>query len=88
MQEYTFKYKKNFYFKVFANSDKEAVQNARKCLNETIASEVLDYLTVDLTAGGFMGRLYIEPAEITIKNICKRAPVVEEQTEIGIAVPF
>lgn len=76
MVEYTFK-SGSFFFNVLGESDKKAVILARQALRESFPSKVQDHLDIDLTAGAYKGRLYIIPAEITIKNICRRTPVPE-----------
>jgi hypothetical protein len=81
MLEYTFKYGP-FYFKIHAEEDKEAVTKARKALEESFPDEALDYLAVDLTAGAFMGRLYIEPGELSVSNICKKQDLPELVTDV------
>lgn len=83
MQEYTFKYNVPMYFRVHANDDKEAVINARKVLNES-SEGIGDYIAIDLTAGGVMGRVYIEPAEVSVNNITRREQIQEVET----GVPF
>ena len=66
-----------------ADNDKEAVSKARMSINETAPASLHTYLEIELTGGGFDGRLYIEPAEITVNNICKRLSI-----EIQEEVPF
>jgi len=86
--EYTFKYGP-FYFQVHAEDDRDAVRKGRRAIEESwpedeSAQRIDMHLKVDLTAGGFMGRLYVEPGEISINNIVKRQTVAEEQE----LVPF
>lgn len=84
MQEYTFKHGP-FYFQVQADEDKEAVNRARRAIEESFPEDdKSEYLPIDLTGGAFAGRLYIEPREITVANICKRVELPEPET----SVPF
>lgn len=84
MIKYTFKHGP-FYFNIFANSDTDAVTKIRKALEETAPADTETYLPVDLTAGAFDGRLYLEPAEVSAKDICKREELLEFEEE---GVPF
>lgn len=79
MIEYTFKYG-TFSFKIHGMDDIDAVSKARRCLVESFpenSDPVNHHLFVELTAGGFNGRLYIEPEEISKKNITKRTQLLE-----------
>lgn len=84
MINYTFKFGP-FYFQIAAEDDKDAVNKARRAIEESspdISSDV--FLEVDLTAGACQGRLYLEPRELTVANICKR----ESLPEMAENVPF
>lgn len=83
MTKYTFRYK-SFYFKVMAETEREAVTRARAAIEETSHISTTPYLEVDLTAGAFEGRIYIETGEISISNIIKKEIFQEEE----IGVPF
>jgi len=83
MQEYTFKFG-TFYFKIHANEDKEAVFKARRALEESMPENAFHHLKVDLTAGAFDGKLYIEPEELTVCNICKTVSL----PEVDVSLPF
>lgn len=83
MNKYTFKHGP-FYFSIHAESDRDAVTKARRAIDETSPAASETYLKVELTAGAFEGRLYLEPGELTIKDICKR----EELEELADEVPF
>lgn len=83
MYEYTFRYGP-FCFKVIGEGDKDAVNKARRAIEESFPEDSLDHLRVDLTAGAFEGRLYVETREISVKDIARRHELIEE-TE---AVPF
>lgn len=85
MIEYTFKYGP-FYFLVHAENDKDAVQKARRSVEETSPTASDTYLKVELTAGAFEGRIYLEPGEITSKCIRKRKKLEDITAEQG--VPF
>lgn len=77
MIEYTFRYGP-FFFSIHGEDEKDAVSKARRSLEESFASNsnsVYLHLNVDLTAGGFRGCLYIQPREISIKNIIGRTPL-------------
>lgn len=83
MIEYTFK-NGPFYFHVMAENDKDAVTKARRAIEETAPVSSRVYLKVDLDAGGFGGRIYMDPQEITVSNIRKR----ESVPEVDVEVPF
>lgn len=83
MIEYTFKYGP-FYFRIHAENDRDAVTKARRAIEETSPEASSLYLKVELTAGAFEGRLYLEPLELGVKDICKR----ETLPEMSDAVPF
>lgn len=83
MFEYTFQYGP-FYFKVHAGNDQEAVKIAKRSIEESYPEDSVNHLDVDLTAGGFRGRLYIDTGIITDKNIYRR----EEVPELVGATPF
>jgi len=83
MQEFTFKYD-TLYFRVHANDDTDAVNRARRALEESFPEKVHDYLKIELTGGAFDGRLYIEPGEISRANIIKR----EQLKELAADIPF
>lgn len=83
MTKYTFKHGA-FFFNIFAESDRDAVNKARRALEETSPADANTYLKVDLTAGAFDGRIYLEPEEVNTKSICKR----EELPELLEEVPF
>lgn len=81
MIEYTFKCG-GLYFKCHAENDKEAVKVARRIVNETSPAANDSYIEVDLDGGGFNGRIYVEPGEIALSNICKREALPELSTEV------
>ncbi len=83
MIEYTFKHGP-FYFCVYAENDTDAVNKARRAIEETSPEASNTYLQVELTAGAFQGRIYLEPKEISKKDICKK----EEIPEVEEGVPF
>ncbi len=83
MTSYTFRHGP-FYFQIHAENDKEAVRKARQAIEETAPIAPDTYLKVELTAGAFEGRIYVEPGELGIKDICKR----EVLSEIEEGVPF
>lgn len=83
MIQYTFRHGP-FYFNIHAKDDKDAVQKARQAIEETAPADSSTYLRVDLTAGAFEGRIYLEPGELSSKDICKREPL----PEIAEDVPF
>lgn len=83
MIQYTFKYGP-FYFNIHAENDKDAVMKIRRAIEETSPDVSSSYLKVELTAGAFEGRIYVEPKEISVKNICKR----EELPSMAENVPF
>lgn len=83
MVEYTFRYGP-FYFSIHAEDDKDAVTKARRALEESSPDELHTQLHVDLTAGAFAGRIYVEAGELSAKDICKR----EEVPELVVGVPF
>lgn len=76
MQEYTFRHGP-LYFKIHAEEDKDAVNKARRALEESFPDDANNHINVDLTAGAFLGRLYIEPLELSVRNIIKREPLPE-----------
>ena len=83
MNEYTFKYGP-FYFRIHATDELDAVRKARRAVEETSPEASDVYLKVELTAGAFEGRLYLEPGEISSKNICNTEPLPEMRK----GVPF
>lgn len=83
MIEHTFRHG-SLYFRILAEDDKDAVTKARRAIEETAPVSTRTYLKVDLDAGGFEGRLYIEPQEITVQHICRREPI----PEVEVGVPF
>lgn len=83
MIQYTFKYGP-FYFCIHADNEQDAVRRARRSVEETAPETSNTYLKVELTAGAFEGRLYLEPGEITKKNIIK----TEALPELAEGVPF
>lgn len=83
MIQYTFKHGP-FFFNIHADNDKDAVNKVRRAIEETSPDVSSLYLRVELTAGAFEGKIYIEPGEISVKNICKR----EELPEMAENVPF
>lgn len=76
MIEYTFKYGP-FYFRIHAEDKERAVFKARRALEESFPEDSLDHLNVELTAGGFGGRLYIDTSEVTEQNIVKSEALPE-----------
>ena len=83
MQEFTFKFD-TFYFKIYASDDIDAVNKARRALEESFPERALDHLKIDLDGGAFDGRLYIEPMELSKANIIRRDTLPEPET----GVPF
>ena len=83
MTSYTFHHGP-FYFQIHAENDKDAVRKARQAIEETAPVARNTYLRVDLTAGAFEGRIYVEPGELGVKDICKR----ESLPQIEEGVPF
>lgn len=83
MTEYMFKYGP-FYFSIHGEDDQDAIRKAKQAILETSTPAADVYLNVDLTAGAFEGRIYLDPEEITDKNICQR-DILPEVTE---DVPF
>jgi hypothetical protein len=81
MIEYTFKHG-HFYFRIHAETDKDAVRKVRRAIEETSPEASDTYLKVDLLAGAFEGRIYLEPGEISTKNICRRDVLPEVSTDV------
>lgn len=84
MTRYTFKHKVPLYFSIVAEDERDAVMRARKAIEETSLGGYHIYLRVELTAGAHDGRIYIEPGEMSTKDICKK----EILLEISEDVPF
>lgn len=81
MIQYTFKHGP-FFFNIHAEDDKDAVRKVRKALEETSPEVSSPYLQVDLTGGAFDGRVYIEPAEVSVKDICKREVLRDDPGDV------
>lgn len=84
MIQYMFKYGP-FYFSIHGDNDQDAIRKAKQAVLETATPASDIYLRVELTAGAFEGRIYLDPEEITDKNICKREMLEDLASE---EVPF
>lgn len=83
MIEYSFRFG-IFHFKIHGDSDKDAVNKARRAIEESMAKEVFgERLDIGLTGGAFDGCICVIPEEITISNICKRIPVNEVEGNLS-----
>lgn len=77
---YVFKHG-TFYFRIQANDDDDALMKAKRAIEETAPAASNTYLKVDLTAGAFEGRIYLEPETLTKSNICRKVILPNEGPE-------
>jgi hypothetical protein len=67
-----------------AENDSDAITKAIKALDETSVVNVNSYIKVNVTGGASDGRIYLDPLELTVENICNRETI----PEIEEGIPF
>lgn len=74
----------SFFFRLIAKDDEDAVKKAKQMLEESFPEDAVDYLEINLTNGGFCGRLYVATEGICPKNINSKEPI----PDLDPSVPF
>lgn len=74
----------SFFFKLVALNDEAAIKRAQHMLEESFPEDSIDHLDINLTDGGFSGRLYIDTETLSVSNIHSK----ERVPELDVTAPF